>query len=161
MAKLYDLVGSYARLMESADSDAEGFSEILETISDAIDGKLESCAKVIKNLATDIDALKTEEARLAKRRKSIESNIGRLKDYMHVSMNEVNKTKVKTALFTIYISKGKPTLEILNEQLIPEKYYGETPPPPLDKRSLLDDLKAGEQVDGVQLGTTDATLQIR
>lgn len=162
MAKLYELVGSYRRLLEMSDSEnGEEFLAVLQTLGDAIDTKIESCAKVVKHLQADMDALKTEEARLAGRRRSLEGNVDRLKTYMKDSMTAVEKQKIKTALFTIYIVAGRPKVEIEDEMAVPGEYRGEPVPPPLDKRSILAALQEGKEVPGARLGTGEPSLNIR
>jgi predicted transcriptional regulator len=162
MAKLYELVGGYRNLLEMADSESgEEFLAILETLSDAIDTKVETCAKVVKNLQADAAALKEEEARLSARRKSVEGNIDRLKAYMKENMTAADKQKIKTALFTIYITAGRPTVVVDNEEVIPSEYRAEVKTPPPDKKGILEALKAGKQVPGVTLGVTEPSLTIR
>lgn len=162
MAKLYELVGSYRTLLEMADSESgEEFLAVLETLGDAIDTKVETCAKVVANLKADAAALKEEEARLAARRKSVDGNIDRLKAYMKENMTAADKQKIKTALFTIYITAGRPTVEVIDEEAIPTEYRAEAKTPPPDKKAILDALKAGKDVAGTRLGTTEPSLTIR
>jgi hypothetical protein len=162
MAKLYELVGGYRSLLEMADSETgEGFLEVLETLSDAIDNKVESCAKVVKNLQADMAVLKAEEERLSIRRRSVENNIDRLKTYMQESMTAAEKQKIKTALFTVYIVAGRDKVEVDDEALVPVEYRKEPTPPPIDRKAILEALQAGKKVPGARLGLTDPALHIR
>jgi hypothetical protein len=162
MAKLYEMVGKYSMLLDVADSEeGESFMAVLETLSDAIDTKVENCAKIVKNLKAEAVVVKEEEERLARRRKALEGNIKRLKDYMRENMEGASKQKIKTPLFTIYITAGKPKVEIVDQEQIPEKYLGEAGPPPPDKKAILVALQKGETVSGTKLGTGDPSLTIR
>jgi len=162
MAKLYEMVGSYRNLLEVSDSETgEGFQAVLDTLSDAIDTKLEGCAKVVRNLQGDIAVLKEEEARLAGRRQSVENNITRLKTYMRENMTAADKQKIKTALFTIYIIKGKEKVQIDDETLISSEYRAEPSPPPPDRKAILAALKAGTKVPGAKIVIGDPSLGIR
>ena len=65
MATLYELTGSYHKLLElSEDTDPTLFSDTMDSITDAIDDKAVGYAKVDKELAKDEKALKDEASRL-------------------------------------------------------------------------------------------------
>jgi hypothetical protein len=162
MTKLYEMVGNYRSLLEVADSeDGEAFLAVLDTLSDAIETKVEGCAKVVKSLMADMAVIKAEEDRLAGRRKSVEGNIARLKTYMRENMEGAEKQKIKTPLFTIYIIAGKPKVEIDDETRLSNEYRAEPKPPPPDRKAILVALQAGKEVPGAKLITGDPSLGIR
>jgi len=60
---------------------------------------------------------------------------------------------VKGTLFTISIQNNPPSVNIQDDATVPEKYYIPQPPK-LDKRALIEDLKAGAQYEGIELVQT-------
>ena len=106
---LYELTDSMLRvqdLLESDEFDEETLADTLEAVEGAYEVKLENYCKVIKNLEADVEALKNEAKRLTDKRKSIESNIDRLKSNIFDSMKTTNTPKVKGTVFTISIQKN-------------------------------------------------------
>lgn len=149
--RLYDLSKKYLQLLEIAESvDEETLNDTLSSIEDAIEEKAENTAKVIRNLEAQAEAFKTEEYRLAARRKAIENNAKRLKLYLQEELERVGADKIKGELFTIAIQNNPKSVEVLDETLIPKKYFIEQRPK-LDKKALLDELKTGADIEGVEI----------
>lgn len=148
--KLYELTTDYQTVLDLIADGSEGLDDTLESLGGAIEDKVENIAKVIKTLEAEMAGLKSEETRLADRRKSIENNVKRLKDYAEQSMLSIGMKKVKGPLFTVSIQKNPPRLEVLDDSLIPESFFVPQPPK-LDKKAVTAELKAGNKADGVLL----------
>lgn len=148
---LYELNGIYLEILHNgADMDPEVFADTLESITDSIEVKLENYAKIIQHLKRESESVKLEEERLAKRRKSIDNQIKRLKENMQLSMDLTETPKVKTPLFTIWTQESKSaSVEITNEKQLLKAY--KIPEIKVDKKQLLADLKAGKVVRGAKL----------
>lgn len=93
-------------MLEDDDYDEATFRDTLEAVEGAYEYKLESYAKVIKNMEANIGAIKTEVTRLTDKKKSLERSIDRLKSAMFESMKRTGTTKVKGDIFTVAISKN-------------------------------------------------------
>lgn len=152
MANLYELTNDFKIIQAMIEDGQEGLEDTLESIELAIEDKLENIGKVIRNLEGETAALKAEEKRLAEKRKSIENNIKRLKQYAEDSLRTTGERKVKTRLFTFTIQKNPPSVVVDDEKLIPKRYYIEQEPK-LDKRRLINELKEmnAEEMPGVRL----------
>jgi hypothetical protein len=169
MAKLYELTGAYAKLLESSSDyiDEETgevqseFSAALDSIGGAIDDKVEGCVKVIRHLDADMEMLRAEEVRLAKRRKSIEGSKDRLRKYVRENMQLAQRDKIKTALFTIFLSAAKQKVVIDDEDAVPNEYRAEAKRPPPDKAALLAALVSGKVVAGAHAELGEQTLTIK
>lgn len=159
MANLYALTGDYMQVQQLIEDGQEGLEDTLESLDEAIDDKLENIGKVLKNLEGEVTALKTEEQRLADKRKSIENQMKRLKQYAQDAMIASDKKKVKTQLFSFGIQKNAPSVNVTDDALIPKQYYVQVDPK-LDKKSLLQRLKDGEEVPGCELKQGES-LRIR
>lgn len=155
---LYELTGNYQNVLNLI-SEGEDLGDTLESLNDAIEDKVENIAKVIKSLDAEIAGYKTEETRLYNRRKSIERNISRLKEYTQHSMEITGKKKIKGQLFTVAIQNNPQSLKVIDEALIPSGFY-EPQEPKLNRRELLEELKLGHEVEGVEIQQTQS-LRIR
>lgn len=158
--KLYELTDDYLRLMEMAEElDPETFQDTLESINEAIEEKIENTAYLVRNLEADIKVLKEEEKRLAERRRALETKVIRIKEYLQNELEKAGIDKVKRPLITVSIQNNPPSVKIVDEKIIPSSFMIPQEPK-LDKKSLLQVLKNGEKVPGVELEQTRG-LRIR
>lgn len=164
MAKLYEIKNELNELLLMADE--QGLS--LDDIKDTMDGiefefeeKADSTAKMIKTLIADADSVKAEKDRLAKRETALRNSADNLKKYLETMMLEVKKKKFKTTLFSFNIQKNPKTVEVEVEELLPKKYLIKQPDK-VNRKQLLDDLKAGvlEENENMRLVQTES-LRIR
>lgn len=130
----------------------------LENIDDEIETKADNIAKVLRDFDGDIEALKFEEERLAKKRKAIENRQKQLKEYLQNAMLVLDKRKFKTDLFSFNIQKNAPSLKILDESKIPDDYYKIEKK--LNKNDLKEAVKNGLFEDAAELVQTES-LRIR
>lgn len=156
---LYELSTNYLQIQEMIMEGAEGLEDTLESLNDAIEEKAVGYAKVIKNIEGQVLAIKEEEKRLAERRRSLESNIKRLKENLELSMLDTGKKKIKTNLFTFNIQKNPPSVKILDEEAIPSDYLVKQKPK-IDKKAIINDMKNGVEVEGVEIKQGES-LRIR
>ncbi len=119
---LYELTEAYQNLLD-LDLEAEEVTKHLKTIEDEIEIKAENIAKALKDLEAEAEAYKKEIERLSDKKKSAENRVKRLKEYLQMAMEEVDKKKFKTDLFSFNIQKNAPSLKILDESKIPEDFY--------------------------------------
>lgn len=159
MANLYELTGDFLKVQTMIENGEDGLQDTLESINLAIEDKLENIGKVIRNLDGEITAFKSEEKRLAERRRTIENEVKRLKLYAEESMKATDNRKVKAGTFTFAIQKNPPSASIVDDSLVPKSYYKQADPV-LDKKLLLQALKNGESVPGAELKQSEG-LRIR
>ena len=164
MAKLYEIKNESNELLLMADE--QGLS--IDDIKDTMDGiefefeeKADSTAKMIKTLIADADSVKAEKDRLAKRETALRNSADNLKKYLETMMLEVKKKKFKTTLFSFNIQKNPKTVNVEVEELLPKKYLIKQPDK-VNRKQLLDDLKAGvlEENENMRLVQTES-LRIR
>lgn len=144
MATLYDLSANYKRLVDAADQfDEEVFQDTLNSIDDALEQKADGYAIIDQKLKADEKMFDDEIKRLQERKKAIINNRKRLKESLYDSMKLTGKEKFKTDKFSFYIQKHPPKLVVDDEKEIPKAYWEEQEPK-LNKRLLLEDLKADD-----------------
>jgi len=155
--QLYELTEIYLNLKDM-DIEEGDLNAALENIDDEIETKADNIAKVLRDFDGDIEALKSEEERLAKKRKAIENRQKQLKEYLQNAMLVLDKRKFKTDLFSFNIQKNAPSLKILDESKIPDDYYKIEKK--LNKNDLKEAVKNGLFEDAAELVQTES-LRIR
>ena len=156
---LYELTDALAMLEnEQDDLDPEIYRDTFEGLDGAFEDKCDGWAKWIRGMKADVQKLKEEEARMALRRKRIETAITKAEDTMAMYMRTVGKTKFKTALFSYGFRKSQ-AVEITSEEDLPAWALIEQPPK-ISKTEIKEHLKAGETVPGAKL-VENESLSIR
>ena len=160
MAKLYELSTGYKNieyLLENGENNEE-LQAVLDSLGEEIEDKAENIAKLIKNYEADIEAFKTEEKRIAERRRTLENDVKRLKEYLFNNMKLTGKTKFKKGTFSFNIAKNPASVEIVNQDIIPMDYRELVEV--INKKDILQDLKNGKDVQGAILKQGES-LRIR
>lgn len=147
---LYELTQSAAylqQLLEDGDIDEQTFADSIESLM--IEDKVESICKVIRNLEAQAAMFKEEAARLAKKQKTAESGIARLKDSLVNFMQVTDANKIASGLFTVSL-RSSAACEITEPSMIPSDFYVQQDPK-LSVSAIKDTLKQGIQVPGARL----------
>ncbi len=155
LMKLFELTDQYQKVLSMIDDecDLEAIQDTLEGIEGMIADKAESMAKLIKSIEADEQAIKAEEERLYNRRKALENRRLSIKGYLESQLVGANIDKVKGTVFTVSIQNNPPSVNIQDDATVPDKYYIPQPPK-LDKKALLEDVKAGAIIEGISLQQT-------
>ncbi len=162
--RLFDMTEQYQDLLDmlQEDTDNEQLQKMLEGLGGKIEEKAENVAKVIKSIEAHEDALDVEIKRLTARKKTLTNNRNNLKSMLQINMERLNKQKIVGSLFTVALQKNPPKVVVLDDEVIPE-HYTITPDPPaptLNKKMVLDDLKSGVEIPGVQM-VQEQSLRIK
>ena len=115
--KLYELV-DLRRVIDGALEATEGeltddIAKALDAWTDKFESKCESIALYLADLEGDMVKLKTEEDRLAARRKSIAARCAWLENYVLKAMEATGRTKVEGALKTLSLRKNQRVEEVV------------------------------------------------
>lgn len=159
MSSLYELSNNWQQVYDM-DLDEDTWLDTLDAINEDINIKVENSGRLYRSWESDAKALKSEEERLAKKRKAIENRMKSLKGYLQDNMERMKKNKIKTDLFSFNIQNNPAGTNIVDEKLIPSKYYETETVKKFDKRAMLDDLKVGQVIAGVELKQSQS-LRIR
>ena len=161
---LYELTNDYMELLQMAedpDIDEQAFLDTLEGIKGALEDKADNYAKIMRMLETDAKGIKAEEERLAKRRKTIEGNVSRMKSALQYAMESTGKVKFKTTLFSFGI-QNNPASVVMDEQdieNIPERFL-KYKDPDIDRKAIKDAIKAGDE-DAMAIAHMEQTKGLR
>ena len=152
--KLYELTEMYKNiwdLVEDDEIDLDTLEKALSNIEDNIEAKAENMAKLIKGIDGDINTLKEEENRLAKKRRALENKQKNIKEYLEMQLKVMEIDKVKTPLFTVALQKNPPSVNITNEDLIPDQFKKTVTTVSVVKKDLLEALKSGQVIEGAEI----------
>ena len=160
--RLYDLTEQYKDLLELAQDGGEGvdYTAMLEGLEGAIGDKLDGYCKIIRTLEAEAQALKEEAQRLSQRKASLENNVTRIKEALKGGMMRLGMDKHKSPLFTVSITKPRDRVEVTNIAAVPSEFIKQAEPT-VDKKAVMDAIKGGGQVPGVNIvqGETGVTIR--
>jgi hypothetical protein len=137
---------------ETARDTLEGMSTLNELIAAIVRSALldEALQAGLKSRMVDLRSRLTrfEERSSKKRRLVLEA------------MSDAGLAKLEQPDFTVSVRAGSPALLVVTEEIIPLQYWMPQPPK-LDRQAILNDLKVGEEIPGVQLGNREPVLTVR
>ena len=146
---LYELSADLMSLNDI--EDVEDVEVIREIIVEQIQAKSTGIIAVVRNLESNIAAIDTEIKRLQELKKKKQNNISRLKEYTKECMEIRGVKKLETSLGNISIRKTPPSVNVLDENLIPLEYIETKQVMSIDKKLILGDLKDGLVIPGVEI----------
>jgi hypothetical protein len=154
--KLYEIVQEMTDAIELY-SKAESDEELLEVekklndIQISFNDKAVAVSRYIRNIEGNQSAVKAEIERLSKLLKTYEGEEEWLRGYLKRSMEATNTQKIQSPIFKIAIVKNNPSVNVLDEKLVPEEYKRTTTTITVDKRKILELNKQGIGVDGTEI----------
>lgn len=165
MASIYELKAEFDTLwmiLEDELADDEVIADAFQTATEDLTIKLENCCKYIKNEEAVIAGLKEEEERLNARRKAKENAVKRLKELMKMAMLAAGEKKIQCGTFTTSVQNNAPSVVVDEQYLenIPQEYL-RIKEPEIDKKKMLEDLKAGKDLEGLAHLEVGQSLRIR
>jgi chromatin segregation and condensation protein Rec8/ScpA/Scc1 (kleisin family) len=162
---LYNIADQYLidlQKLQEMEIDEQTFADTLEGLSGELELKATNVAMFVRNLEASAEAIKAAEKQMAERTKALESKADRIRQYLLDNMTRTGITKIDCPYFVLSVRKNPPAVEVLNQDMIPDKYFDipEPPAPTLNKNRLKEDLKAGVIVEGAKL-TAGQSLSIK
>jgi phage host-nuclease inhibitor protein Gam len=166
MPNLYELGGDYKALQEAMDRPDVTQDEIavlitqLDETRGELRDKVDALCRVLANVKGNAEKFAAEEARLAKRRKSLENSQERIRNWIRASMDMLDVKKISTNVHTVSISPGQPKVVVVDESVIPEEYVRVKRE--IDKKAVMDTYNNdGEIVPGCDIINGEPRLLIR
>jgi hypothetical protein len=130
----------------------EGATNLSEAIGEVIRAALEE-----EVLA---DALRLRLGAMKERLERIEAGSARKREVAQAVMEDAGLEKILEPDFTVSLRVSPPGVAVLNEAEIPEPYWIPQAPR-LDRKGILDALKAGSPVPGATFTNSRVSLAIR
>lgn len=153
---LYQLHEGYLNLVEVLENAGEDdnlrelVTNSLNEIEDSIKDKADNVVRFIRNLESEVNAIKEEEKRLVEMKKKREKQVENLKQYLFDFTKVADGQKIKGSIFTVSIKKNPASVVVDDLEVIPEEYKRVKTIVEADKTLLKKALKDGE-VAGVHL----------
>lgn len=132
----------------------------------AVEGEtnlIEAIAAAVEQVAADeahAEAIAAVAKRYAERKSRLEARAERARAAIAVAMDMAGLKKVELPQAVLTIKATPPKAIVTDEAAIPSRFW-KPADPKLDKKAVLDALKAGDKIDGAELSNGGTTLQIR
>ena len=159
---LYDITSGFPALLENTEMSDEEKQKIQEELLTLLKQKSQNIIGYIRNIELTVEAMKIEENRLSEQRKVLENKLDNFKQYVKECMEQNGIKKIETGLGTISIAKNPISIEIENEEEVPDEFKTTITTTKIDKTKIKDNFKeTGEIPDGVKINTENTRLQIK
>lgn len=162
---LYNITNKFVELMDKAENE-ELTPEEVQAISLELEKELTTKSSniigYIKNAESLINAIKDEEVRLEGMRKTGERKLEQFKTYVLDNMNRLGFVEIPTELGSLKVAKNPISIEILNENEVPNEFKKEKTTISIDKTAIKNHFKeTGEIVSGTRVVTEKMSLRIK
>lgn len=128
MGSLYEITNEmveFLALAEDPDIDPVAFADTLEGLQFELEKKAEGYCKVLRQMESDIEAIKAEEDRLKRNRSAIENNVKRMKEALKDAMVKTghdDKNGLKAGLFQLKVAKNGGQRPLVIDGDVPEQF---------------------------------------
>jgi len=160
--KLYEVTNEYQQTLHEIGDLLDGdemstgdknllIDNHLNCLSGKFDDKALNVASYIANSELAVTALKTVEDRMVKRRKSAESKVKSLKEYLLLQMNYMDKKAISNDSLSIGVRNNPCRVIVEDQNLIPLRYQNKEVVYTVIKSAIAAELKNGKTIDGAYL----------
>ena len=159
---LYTITNAFPVLMEQEEMTEEEKAKVVEELTNLLNEKSQSIIGYTKNIELTIEAMKTEEKRISDNRKLLENRLAKFKEYVKECMEKGGFTKIETELGQLSIAKNPMSVEIENEEKIPNEFKEEIVTTKVDKAAIKNHFKeTGELIPGARIINERTSLRIK
>lgn len=159
---LYKITNAFPILMEQEEITEENKKKIKEELTILLQQKSQNIIGYTRNIELTINAMKEEEKRISENRKVLENKMSRFKDYVKECMERNGITKIETELGTLSLVKSPASVEVINEEEVPEEFKQQVITIKIDKARIKNHFKeTGEIPEGTNIVTTNTNLRIK
>lgn len=162
---LYNITNKFVEIMDKVQDGElteEEYNELGEELAQELQNKSANIIGYVKNSEYLLDSIKAEEKRLADMRKSGEVKLEKFKQYVKENMEKLGIEKIKTELGSLAITKNPMSVEIENEQEIPNEFKQEVVTTKIDKTAIKNHFKeTGEIIAGTRIVDDKTSLRIK
>ncbi|HAS8352794.1 siphovirus Gp157 family protein [Morganella morganii] len=149
------------RLVETGEFTPEEIADTLEGIEGALGDKLDAIMIHVRNLEGQVNTLGEEAKRLADRKKSFERQAKDLKKYALTCLLASGQTTLKTVKNTFTAAKGRASIVIDDESLLPNELVDVQTIVSPDKKAIKEALENGVEVPGARIEIGERSLMVR
>lgn len=162
---LYNITNKFVELMDRA-QDGEltekEYNELGNELALELQNKSSNIIGYIKNSESLLEAMKTEEKRLADIRKQGEKKLDKFYQYVKENMERLGLEEIPTELGKLKIIKNPMSVEVENEDEIPSEFKKEVITTQIDKTAIKNHFKnTGEIIPGIRIIDNKTNLKIK
>lgn len=162
---LYNITNKFVELMDKAENGElteKEYNALGEELARELQNKSSNIIGYIRNSELLIEAMKVEEKRIADIRKSGENKLEKFKQYVKENMERLGIDKIPTELGSLSIAKNPMSVEIENEEEVPDRFKEEVVTTKIDKVMIKNYFKdTGEMIPGVKIIDNKTSLRIK
>lgn len=159
---LYQITGAFPMIMDQEEIAPELKEELERELTTLLQEKSQNIIGYTRNIELTIEGMKTEEKRISDQRKALENKLIRFKEYIKECMEKGGFTKIETALGSLSIVKNPMSVEIINENEVPNEFKTEVVTTKIDKTAIKNHFKeTGEIPEGTKINTQNTSLRIK
>ena len=162
---LYTITNKFVEIMDKAQEGElteEEYNELGNELALELQNKSSNIIGYIKNSESLLDAMKTEEKRLADIRKQGEKKLDKFYQYVKENMEKLGLQEIPTELGKLKITKNPISVEIENEDEIPAEFKKEVVTTQIDKTAIKNHFKdTGEIIPGIRIIDNKTNLKIK
>ncbi len=159
---LYQITNAFPMLIEQEEMSEEDKKKVEKELIELLQQKSQNLIGYTRNIELTIEAMKNEEKRISEQRKTLENRLTKFKEYVKECMEQGGFTKLETPLGILSIAKNPVSVEIINEDEIPNEYKTQIITTKINKTKIKDNFKkTGEIPAGVNINTQNTSLRIK
>jgi len=164
MSHLYELTEQQRQLKEVAangDLPAEALNDTFQALEGEFNEKAVSIIHVVNDIDADIESIDNEIKRLQARKKTATNKKESIREYLRSNMEASGITKIDCPLFSISLAKGRDTVVIDDESLLPDELVDVEVKLKPKKADILKAIQAGEDIAGARIEKSKTSLRIK
>lgn len=150
---LYDISNQLQQLnalSESEEIPVEVLNDTLDGLQGTFEEKAIQVAKYVLSLEANYAAIYAAAKSMRDRGDRQKKKADQIKSYLHIHLMATSTKRIESPELTINRRSNPPALVIVNEHIIPDRFWIAPPVPDrvIDKATLKSAIKAGEVIDG-------------
>lgn len=162
---LYKITNSFTELMSKAEEGEltpEEYEKLGEELAIQLQAKSANIIGYYQNENALLEAIDIQIKRLQDFKKTKQNSIDKYKQYVKENMERLGLQKIETELGSLSIAKSPISVEITNEDELPDEFKQQVVTTKIDKKAIADNFKAtGEIPNGVVIHTENTNLRIK
>jgi hypothetical protein len=154
---LYQIANDYQQALVKFEEgmDFDDINEALEELTNiekSAEEKVIAVASFIKNLEAERKAIEEAKKSMAKREERLDKKVEIITEYLRSNMQRCGITEVKSSpYFTIKLKKNPESVDVYNEEIIPEEFKYTKTNILVDRMKLKSELQNGVVIEGACL----------
>lgn len=155
--KLYEIAKEYEEILDNLyDEEGNVNDQALARLEQnelALEKKAIAVASYIQNMKAEQEAIAAAKKAMAEREKRYKKRIDDLESYLLHNMERRSINKITCPYFEVKIKKCPPSVDIIDESILPEEYKRTKIEVLPDKLKMLQEMKVGVLIPGACLKT--------